>query len=93
MVHGLRRHSRCACGNVARYVAGLRCIALHRDAIHPALVEARNRGVAVLLVSEDLDELLALADRILVISGGQWAYDSPIGEVDLQDIGHRMAGH
>jgi simple sugar transport system ATP-binding protein len=63
------------------------------DAIHHALVEARNRGVAVLLVSEDLDELLVLADRILVISGGQWAYDSPIGAVDLQDIGHRMAGH
>jgi simple sugar transport system ATP-binding protein len=56
-------------------------------------VEARNRGVAVLLVSEDLDELLVLADRILVISTGQWAYDSPIGAVDLQDIGHRMAGH
>ena len=63
------------------------------DAIHHALVEARNRGVAVLLVSEDLDELLVLADRILVISTGQWAYDSPIGEVDLQEIGHRMAGH
>jgi simple sugar transport system ATP-binding protein len=49
--------------------------------------------VAVLLVSEDLDELLVLADRILVISTGQWAYDSPIDAVDLQEIGHRMAGH
>ncbi|MEM9908758.1 MAG: ABC transporter ATP-binding protein, partial [Cyanobacteria bacterium P01_D01_bin.44] len=38
------------------------------DFIHNAIVDARNRGVAVLLVSEDLDELLALADRILVMS-------------------------
>lgn len=63
------------------------------DFIHSAIVEARNQGVAVLLVSEDLDELLALSDRILVISEGQIVYDSPIETADVKEIGHRMAGH
>jgi simple sugar transport system ATP-binding protein len=63
------------------------------DFIHTQIVEARNRGVAVLLVSEDLDELLKLSDRILVISGGKFVYDSPIAEADFAAIGHSMAGH
>lgn len=61
--------------------------------IHHALVEARNRGVAVLLVSEDLDELLVLSDRVMVISDGQFVYDRSIDDVDVQEVGHRMAGH
>jgi general nucleoside transport system ATP-binding protein len=63
------------------------------DFIHSAIVDARNRGVAVLLVSEDLDELLALSDRILVISEGHFVYDSPMAQADVKEIGHRMAGH
>lgn len=61
--------------------------------IHNAIVDARNRGVAVLLVSEDLDELMALADRILVISDGKFVYESEIAHADLSLIGQRMAGH
>jgi general nucleoside transport system ATP-binding protein len=61
--------------------------------IHGQIVEARNRGVAVLLVSEDLDELLKLADRILVISEGKFAYESVIAEADFATIGRSMAGH
>ena len=61
--------------------------------IHNAIVAARNRGVAVLLVSEDLDELLALCDRIRVISGGKLVYESDIAQADLTLIGQRMAGH
>ena len=63
------------------------------DFIHNAIVDARNRGVAVLLVSEDLDELLALADRIIVMSGGEFVYESEIAHADLSLIGQRMAGH
>ncbi|MBD2463996.1 ABC transporter ATP-binding protein [Oscillatoria sp. FACHB-1407] len=63
------------------------------DFIHGQIVDARNRGVAVLLVSEDLDELLKLSDRIVVISGGEFVYESPIGEADFVAIGHSMAGH
>jgi ABC-type uncharacterized transport system ATPase subunit len=63
------------------------------DFIHDMIVEARNRGVAVLLVSEDLDELLALSDRIIVMSEGEFVYESAIADVDLKLIGQRMAGH
>lgn len=61
--------------------------------IHGSIVESRNRGVAVLLVSEDLDELLKLADRILVISEGQFVYESATRDADFATIGQRMAGH
>jgi general nucleoside transport system ATP-binding protein len=61
--------------------------------IHAQIVSARNRGVAVLLVSEDLDELLKLSDRIIVISGGKLVYESAIAEADFATIGRSMAGH
>ncbi|HEY9826450.1 MAG TPA: ABC transporter ATP-binding protein [Stenomitos sp.] len=61
--------------------------------IHGQLLAARNRGVAVLLVSEDLDELLKLADRIIVISEGKFVYDSEIASADFAMIGRSMAGH
>ncbi|NJL02977.1 MAG: ABC transporter ATP-binding protein, partial [Spirulinaceae cyanobacterium SM2_1_0] len=61
--------------------------------IHRQIVEARNRGVAVLLVSEDLDELFALADRLFAISEGQLVYESAIAAANLTEIGAAMAGH
>ena len=61
--------------------------------IHGQIIEARNRGVAVLLVSEDLDELLKLSDRVLVISGGNFTYESAIADADFVQIGNSMAGH
>jgi simple sugar transport system ATP-binding protein len=61
--------------------------------IHGQIVEARNRGVAVLLVSEDLDELLKLSDRILVISEGKFTYESATRDADFATIGRSMAGH
>ncbi|MGG6297244.1 ABC transporter ATP-binding protein [Leptolyngbya sp. AN02str] len=63
------------------------------DFIHTQIVEARNRGVAVLLVSEDLDELLKLSDRIIVISEGKFMYESAIADADFAAIGRSMAGH
>lgn len=61
--------------------------------IHQQILEARNRGVAVLLVSEDLDELLKLSDRILVMSEGRLVYESSIESADITIIGQKMAGH
>lgn len=61
--------------------------------IHGQILAARNRGVAVLLVSEDLDELLKLSDRIVVISGGHLAYESAIADADFAAISQSMAGH
>ena len=51
--------------------------------IRNAILAARNRGTAVLLVSEDLDELLVLADRIIVISDGEFVYESDIADANL----------
>jgi len=59
--------------------------------IRSQIMAARNRGTAVLLVSEDLDELLVLADRILVMSNGQIVYETPIQTADVATIGYHMA--
>jgi simple sugar transport system ATP-binding protein len=61
--------------------------------IRSQIMAMRNQGAAVLLVSEDLDELLALADRILVMSNGQIVYETPIQTADVAVIGHHMAAH
>ena len=61
-------------------------------AVHRHLREAREKGVAVVVVSEDLDELLEIADRITVMSEGRIVYDAPRAAVDLRDIGRYMAG-
>ena len=63
------------------------------DFIHRSIIEARNRGVAVLLVSEDLDELFKLCDRLIAISEGKLVYESAIAEADVNTIGQRMAGY
>jgi len=61
--------------------------------IRTRLMDARNRGVAVLLISADLDEIFSLADRVLVISEGKIVHETPIGGADLAVIGRHMAGH
>lgn len=61
--------------------------------IRSQIMEQRNRGAAVLLVSEDLDEILELADRVAVMSGGTINYVSPIEDTDRNTIGQHMAGH
>jgi simple sugar transport system ATP-binding protein len=47
----------------------------------------------VLLVSEDLDELLELADRIVVMFSGRLVYETKASGADLTEIGRHMAGH
>ncbi len=61
--------------------------------IRSQIMEQRNKGAAVLLVSEDLDEVLELADRVAVMSGGSITYVAPIAETDRATIGTYMAGH
>jgi len=61
--------------------------------IRSQIMAVRNRGAAVLLVSEDLDELLVLSDRILVMSNGQVVYETPSQTADVATIGHHMAAH
>ena len=45
--------------------------------IRTRIMEARNRGTAVLLISADLDEIFALADRIVVMSDGRAVHETP----------------
>jgi general nucleoside transport system ATP-binding protein len=61
--------------------------------VYAQLLEARNRGVAILLLSEDLDELVALSDRLVVMAAGRIVYAAPSSETNRQVIGERMAGH
>jgi general nucleoside transport system ATP-binding protein len=63
------------------------------DFIHSQLLEARNRDVAILLISEDLDELVALSDRLLVMAAGKIVYSAPTAEIDRQLVGEKMASH
>jgi simple sugar transport system ATP-binding protein len=61
--------------------------------IHDRILAARNAGAAVLLVSEDLDELLELSDRITVIFGGRIVHETATAKADIAVIGPCMAGH
>lgn len=59
--------------------------------VHDKLIETRNRGKSVLLISTELDEIMALSDRIAVIYGGEIvAVVSP--EISVKEIGLLMAG-
>ncbi|MBN9070236.1 MAG: ABC transporter ATP-binding protein [Rhizobiales bacterium] len=61
--------------------------------VHARLIEARDRGAAILLVSEDLEEIMALSDRIVVISKGRLSTPSRRGERTIAQLGELMAGH
>ena len=61
--------------------------------IHDRIRAARDRGVAVLLVSADLDEIFALADRVAVMSGGRIVHQTTPADADLAVLGQHMAGH
>ncbi len=61
--------------------------------IRAQIIEQRNRGAAVLLLSEDLDEVLELADRVAVMSEGKINYVVPREEANRTSIGQHMAGH
>jgi simple sugar transport system ATP-binding protein len=61
--------------------------------VHRRLLEARERGVAIVLISEDLDELLALSDRIAVIAHGRLSPALAVGSVSRERLGLMMAGH
>ncbi|MBS0517910.1 MAG: ABC transporter ATP-binding protein [Proteobacteria bacterium] len=61
--------------------------------VHGRLLEARAAGAGVLLISEDLDEILALADSIAVIHRGRLTPLLPNGRASISQLGLLMAGH
>ena len=60
--------------------------------IHSRILDVRSRGGAVLLVSEDLDELLELSDRIVVMSEGCIVFETATADADRKTIGEHMGG-
>jgi simple sugar transport system ATP-binding protein len=60
--------------------------------IHNQLVRARDDGAGVLLVSAELDEVLGLADRVVVMFEGRVVADLPIEEANRERVGLLMAG-
>ncbi len=62
------------------------------ESIHRLLMEHRNRGAAILLISEELDEIFSLADRIAVMYEGQIVGEMPAEGADIHQIGLMMAG-
>jgi simple sugar transport system ATP-binding protein len=60
--------------------------------VHKLLDEARSAGKAILLISEDLDEVLTLADTILVLYRGSVVHEAAGDKVDVEAVGLAMAG-
>jgi ABC-type uncharacterized transport system ATPase subunit len=61
--------------------------------VHSRLLDARDKGAAVLLISEDLDEIMALSDIIHVISEGRLSRGFTRGTKTAAELGLWMAGH
>jgi len=82
-------------GNPRLLIVANPCFGLDFQAsaeIHARLRAARDAGAGVLLVSEDLDEILALASRMVVLSHGHIGLECPTANADISAIGKAMAG-
>lgn len=62
------------------------------EAVYAQIRAARDRGVGVLLISSELDELIAVADRILVIYKGRIVGERPAERQHREEIGALMSG-
>ncbi len=60
--------------------------------IHQALIALREHGIALLVISEDLDELFTLCDRIAVLAQGRLSPAYPSAELSVEQVGLLMAG-
>jgi len=62
------------------------------EAVHTLLDDARKNGKAILLISEDLDEVMTLADRVLVLYRGSIVLEAKGVADDFEKVGRAMAG-
>jgi ABC-type uncharacterized transport system ATPase subunit len=82
-------------GDVRLLIVANPCFGLDVKAVaetRARIMAARNAGTAVLLISEDLDEILELADRIVVMHEGRVAHEMPAEGAHPQEIGGHMRG-
>jgi simple sugar transport system ATP-binding protein len=61
--------------------------------VQELLFQARAAGAGILLISEDLEELLQVSDRIAVLYRGRLSSPVPVEEADLTKLGLLMSGH
>jgi ABC-type uncharacterized transport system ATPase subunit len=61
-------------------------------AIHQALMNLADSGAAIVIISQDLDELMTLCDRIAVMARGRLSMARPVAEVTVAEIGLLMGG-
>ena len=62
------------------------------ETVRRVLDDARSAGQAILLISEDLDEIMSLSDRVFVIYRGAIVHETPGESADLSTVGAAMAG-
>jgi simple sugar transport system ATP-binding protein len=62
------------------------------EAVRTSVLEQRAQGTAILLISEDLEELITISDRIAVLHGGEVMGIVKPAEIDVEEIGLMMAG-
>jgi simple sugar transport system ATP-binding protein len=60
--------------------------------IRQALLDLADKGAAVVVISQDLDELMEMADHIAVIASGRLSPPRPIAEVTIEELGLLMGG-
>jgi simple sugar transport system ATP-binding protein len=60
--------------------------------IRQKIIDLRNEGVAILVLSEELDELFEISDRLVVIAKGRLSPSKPIKETNVEEIGVWMSG-
>jgi simple sugar transport system ATP-binding protein len=62
------------------------------ESVHRLLIDLRSRGTAILLISEELDEILGLSDRVEVMYEGRFVGSFPAAEAEIGHIGLLMTG-
>ncbi len=96
-------------GNLQKYVVGREMLAEPKifiasqptwgvdagaaAAIHQAIFTRAEQGAAVVIISQDLDELFQISTRIAVIAGGQLTAAEPVASLTIEGIGRAMGGH
>jgi len=61
-------------------------------ALQTALIERRNAGLGILLISSDLAEIWQIADRVMVLAQGRLRGPVPVGQTSLQEVGAWISG-
>ena len=61
-------------------------------AIHEAIMALARSGAAVMIISQDLDEVFVMADRVAVIAGGRVSAPVATKDVTIEQIGRLMGG-